>query len=290
MEIKKYIDLEFEKMLDSLDRLIRIPSIGGGAEGDAPFGKAALKALEEVLNIAASMGFSVRNFENRVGIIDLFAGTEPAIGILCHADVVPAGGNWIHDPYRATLDGENIYGRGAIDDKGPLISVLYAMKYLKEHCPRTKHNVRLIVGTDEERGSQDLAYYREREKLPPIVFTPDANYPVINTEKGRAVVSFGKQIVSSFSNKKILSASGGAAVNAVPERASAVVSGFTMEDFRRAEADSPSGIRYDFTMREDGISEISACGKSAHASLPETGANAVTGLISFLSHLDPAWG
>ena len=91
MEIKRYIDLEFENMLASLDRLIRIPSVGGEPEAEAPFGKAPLLALEEVLNIASEMGFYVQNYENRVGIIDFNKQDFPAIGILCHTDVVPAG-------------------------------------------------------------------------------------------------------------------------------------------------------------------------------------------------------
>ena len=289
MEIKRYIDLEFENMLASLDRLIRIPSVGGEPEAEAPFGKAPLLALEEVLNIASEMGFYVQNYENRVGIIDFNKQDFPAIGILCHTDVVPAGNHWIHEPYRAPLDGENIYGRGTIDDKGPLISVLYAMKYLKEFYQKRLCNIRLIVGTDEERGSQDLAYYREREKLPEIVFTPDASYPVINTEKGRAVASFTKRIPSSSTQKKILSAAGGGAVNAVPDLAEAVVLGYPREELERAKAACPQEIQYHFTFQEDGTCKIIASGKSAHASLPEGGENAVTGLIFFLSILDPAW-
>ena len=287
MEIKKYIDEEFDNMLRALDRLIRIPSIGGEPGPDAPFGEAARQALEEVLHIASEMGFSVSHYKNMVGIIDFYEEGFPDIGILCHADVVPAGGNWIHDPYRATLDGDNIYGRGAIDDKGPLVSVLYAMQYLKTFG-NPAHNIRLIVGTDEERGSQDLAQYRESQKLPQIVFTPDANYPVINTEKGRAVVSFTKTFVPSAARRKILSAAGGTAVNAVPDKAEALVCGVSAEELSAA-AKSPRGIRYTYQRQDDGTFRVFAFGKSAHASLPESGRNAVTGLIAFLSYLDPAW-
>lgn len=209
MEIRDFIDREFGGMLECLDRLIRIPSVRSSAEADAPFGKETRRVLEEVLKAASEMGFAIRNYENQMGIVDLCGGLEPAIGILCHADVVPAGAGWIHSPYRATLDGDKIYGRGAIDDKGPLVSVLYAMKYLKNFCPPLRHGVRLLIGTDEECGSQDLSSYRQQEPLPPIVFTPDAGYPVINTEKGRAVASFLKTLRPSAPGKMVELASGG---------------------------------------------------------------------------------
>lgn len=289
MEIRDFIDREFGGMLECLDRLIRIPSVRSSAEADAPFGKETRRVLEEVLKAASEMGFAIRNYENQMGIVDLCGGLEPAIGILCHADVVPAGAGWIHAPYRATLDGDKIYGRGAIDDKGPLVSVLYAMKYLKDFCPPLRHGVRLLIGTDEECGSQDLSSYRQQEPLPPIVFTPDAGYPVINTEKGRAVASFLKTLRPSAPGKIVESASGGGAVNAVPDRAEALVSGFSAEELYAAAARSPAGIRYDFTPESGGRYRILAAGKSAHASAPGTGENAVTGLIALLSLIEPDW-
>lgn len=163
------------------------------------------------------------------------------------------------------------------------------MKYLKDFCPPLRHGVRLLVGTDEECGSQDLSSYRQRESLPPIIFTPDAGYPVINTEKGRAVASFLKTLRPSAPGKMVESASGGGAVNAVPDRAEALVSGFSAEELYAAAARSPSGIRYDFTPEGGGRYRILAAGKSAHASAPSTGENAVTGLIALLSLLEPDW-
>ena len=157
MNIKEYIKLNFNGMTETLDRLIRIPSVRGEAKPGAPFGEAPLAVLQEVLRIASEMGFYIRNYDNRLAVVDLYGQQDAAIGILCHADVVAAGTNWAYDPFRATRDDGKIYGRGAIDDKGPLVSALYALKYLKEQHDPLKHNVRLIVGTDEECGSEDLA-------------------------------------------------------------------------------------------------------------------------------------
>ena len=283
MDIRKYIDLHFTEMIGVLDQIIRIPSVKGVAEDGAPFGKAPLKALEKVLQIASGMGFTVRNCDNRVGEIDFYKDKEAKLGILCHADVVPAGNNWKHEPYRATVDGDSIYGRGAIDDKGPIVAVLYAMKYLLDENVALHNNVRMIVGTDEECGSEDLSYYKQHAKLPSAVFTPDASYPVINTEKGRAVGTF----TALLSGTNVISAESGAAVNAVPDKAFAVVKGVDYSKLSAIGAKCPIGITYDFTAIKDNCIQICASGKSAHASLPEGGENAITGLIAFLSYLEP---
>lgn len=287
MEICEYIASHFAEMLDALDQIIQIPSVRGNGEPDAPFGREPLRALQKVLEIADNLGFSVRNCANRVGVIDLKPDQMPALGILCHADVVPAGGNWVHEPFRATLDGDHIYGRGAIDDKGPLVCALYAMNYLKDSGIPLKNNVRLLVGTDEECGSSDIAYYMAHETLPKAVFTPDANYPVIHIEKGRAVGTFGARVSACGAGKAVLSASGGGAVNAVPEKAYATVQGCTEAELQRAATQTAcSSVDYHFTGNPDGTIQICAQGVSAHASLPEKGSNAVTGLIQLLAGLE----
>lgn len=66
------------------------------------------------------------------------------LGILSHLDVVPSGDNWTFPPFSATISDNKIYGRGAIDDKGPTIACLYAMKYVMDNF-KVKKRVRLIL-------------------------------------------------------------------------------------------------------------------------------------------------
>lgn len=168
MSFDTFLNNEINNMINSLDRLVSIPSVGTEAVNDAPFGQEALKALEEVAAIASKLGLHASIYHNRVAVIDLYDSPFPSVGILAHADVVPAGNGWVHPPFRATLEEETIYGRGVIDNKGPVISVLYAMMYIKNNH-KLKNNIRLIVGSDEEKGSSDLSYYLSREKLPEYV-------------------------------------------------------------------------------------------------------------------------
>ena len=112
------------------------------------------------------------------------------MGILSHLDGVPVGDGWSYPPFDCTVDGDNIYGRGAIDDKGPSVAVLYAVKCIKELGIPIKKNFRVIFGGNEEQGCTDLEYYEKLEPFPPMVFTPDGTFPVLNCEKGMMHLCF----------------------------------------------------------------------------------------------------
>ena len=183
-EIYNYIDANLAKMTGTLSELVAIPSVRGKAVPGKPYGEECARVLEKMLSIASSFGFKTENHKNRVGTIDLYPEGEPTLGILCHLDVVPAGSGWRTPPFSMFMSGGKLYGRGTMDDKGPAVCVLYAMKAIKDCGINLSQNVRFIVGTDEENGSSDLAWYKKQAKLPPRVFTPDGSYPVINIEKG----------------------------------------------------------------------------------------------------------
>ena len=282
-EIYNYVDANLTKMIGTLSELVAIPSVKGKAVPGKPYGEECAKVLDKMLNIASSFGFRTENHKNRVGTIDFYPDGEPSLGILCHLDVVPAGDGWKTPPFSMFMSGGKLYGRGTMDDKGPAVCVLYAMKAIKDCGIKLSKNVRFIVGTDEENGSSDLAWYKKQAKLPPNVFTPDGSYPVINIEKGmiRGEIS-AKCAVGG--TKSVISATGGTVINAVPESASATVVGFS--DIELTLAAKNAGIGQLVTFKKDGDKTvITVKGKSAHASTPAEGINAVTGLCSMLGRL-----
>ena len=282
LKIGKFILDHTGDMITTLASLVRIPSVKGEAEDGCPFGREPARALEKFLEIAKDMGFTVKNHDNYVGTIDYYPEGEPTLGILCHLDVVPVGEGWATPPFELTLNGGYLYGRGAIDDKGPAVSVLYAMYALKKSGVRLSENVRFIVGTDEENGSGDLAYYRKKEALPPRLFTPDGSYPIINIEKGMIRGEFSLPIVSS-GDKAALSISGGDVVNAVPGTCTATLRGISENEIARAA--KVSGVKFELSEKDDVLTVVCR-GKSAHASQPQGGSNAVTAMISMISSLE----
>ena len=286
MQIKcrQFIETHFSEMIRDLSMLVSVKSVKGEAQEGMPFGEGPAKALDMMLALARKYGFHTENHEGYVGTIDLNPELPTTLGILCHLDVVPEGTGWSTPPYSLMMKNGKIYGRGVIDNKGPAIAVLYAMRAIRECKIPITQNVRFIVGTDEENGSSDLAYYKAKEALPPRVFTPDAEYPLINIEKGMMRGAFQTNAGYAVGNRSILSAWGGTVINAVPELAHAIVRGFAPNDLRSA-TNNFKDISFEFKQEGENI-KITAKGKGAHASTPDRGVNAITGLCAYLASLE----
>ena len=256
-EIRKYLEAHKQEMIDLLAELVAIPSIQGKAEEGAPFGREPARALEVMLKKCEEAGFKVDNVENYAGSADI--NDLPAeLAVLAHLDVVPVGSGWTTDPFvlRYEPDTDKLVGRGAIDDKGPAVAAFFAARAVKELGLPLKKGIRLIFGTNEENGSADLAYYRKKRELPPMVFTPDGDYPLINAEKGMLRVYFS----SDFDDEEILEIQAGTVINAVPQ-------------FCTVTMDSDEGEPVEAVYE----------GVSAHASTPEKGENAITQFLDSYS-------
>lgn len=279
--ICQYIDEHRNDMITDLRILAEIPSVMGEAEEGAPFGKEPARALNTALELCEKYGLHTRNIDNYVGTADFFADTDNYLGILCHMDVVPEGSGWTFPPFAITEKDGRLYGRGAIDDKGPAVAALYALRAIKELGIPLDKNVRLILGTNEENGSDDLEYYTKKEQLPPLLVTPDGSYPVINIEKGMLRMSLQARLAPPAEGMIIKSIISDGAVNAVPFTASADILNITEEMFRSA----AEGLNVDIAA--DGT-RFTVNGKGAHASTPESGRNALTALFTIISRLDKA--
>lgn len=110
-----------------------------------------------------------------------------------HLDVVAPGEGWtVTQPYSPKWWDGMLFGGGVEDDKGPVIASLLAMKAVKDLGVPLKANCRMIMGTNEESGSGDIAWYFARNPYAPATFSPDAGFPVINTEKGGFKPTFSK--------------------------------------------------------------------------------------------------
>lgn len=274
-----YIDSLKPQMVETLRELIAVPSVRGESAPDAPFGENPKKCLEKALKICEDLGFKTSNCDNYVGTAGFTEG-EPSLGILAHLDVVPAGDGWVHEPFGAAVEDGRIFGRGAMDDKGPCVAVMYAMKALLDLKIPLKNGFELIMGTDEECGSGDLAYYRSHAKMPKWLFTPDADYPIINIEKGHVHAHFS----ACCNGGGIVELHGGHVVNAVPATAYAVLRGVSAEDIKTAIEKAGCTVRFTLETVAEGI-KITAEGESAHASTPQYGDNALTALIKLISLL-----
>ena len=76
------------------------------------------------------------------------------------------------------MAGDRLYGRGVIDDKGPAIASIFAMKELLASDQPLSKRIRIIFGQTEENGEwTDMESYGQQEELPSYGFTPDGDFP-----------------------------------------------------------------------------------------------------------------
>ena len=260
-----------------------------GKEEGAPFGKGIKQALDHTLLKCEQFGMKIKNVDGYAGHAEIGEGQD-LIGILCHVDVVPEGDGWSAPPYSAEIRDGKIFARGAIDDKGPTMAAIYAMKIIKDLDIPLSKRVRLILGTDEESHWRGVNYYFEREEMPTMGFAPDADFPIIIAEKGIVNVSIHQNVEEYINPKEdfitLESFSAGKRSNMVPDQAKAVLGGIkdelevlknSYEDFL---AEYPHGGSVHI---ENDELVLTLSGISAHGMEPHKGINAGLELIHFLS-------
>jgi succinyl-diaminopimelate desuccinylase len=274
--ITKYRD----EMLGHISDLIAIPSVESSQQDGMPFGKEVDDALRYALNLAASFGFTTCNLDGYAGYAEWGEGSE-TLGILVHVDIVPEGSGWIRDPFHAVLEDGWLYGRGAADNKGPAISVLYALRILKEAGIKTRRKIRIIFGTNEETGWKDMAYYLESEPAPDIAFTPDGDFPAVYAEKGIYSFELIKQIPG---DSPVIGIKGGTSVNSVADNC--VVQLAYTDEVNDIIENPAEPSRYTVDRKQD-HAVLTYRGISAHASVPELGENAICRALSDLKTLLP---
>ena len=285
-KIDRFIDAHQNEMLEDLAALCAIDSTKKSYRAGKPYGQGCFEVLREALHLGESYGFSINNYDNYVGTIDL-NDKERQLEILAHLDVVPGGEGWtVTEPFQPVVKDGRIYGRGTADDKGPAVAALYAMRAVRELGIPLKKNVRLVLGTDEECGSTDIEHYYSVEEEAPMTFSPDASFPVINIEKGHFHGQFSAAFEKSGALPRLVSFESGVKSNVVPGKAYALFEGLEGDDVEELvnRAGQELGLRFVMSA-EDGLLKIEAEGESGHASTPWKGKNALTGLLALTEKL-----
>ena len=265
----------WDDILKDLETLVAIPSVAVPTEGPHPFGDPCAKALDTAVELARGYGLTAKNVDYYAAHAEYGEGEGNAV-VMAHLDVVPAGEGWATDPFTMVLDDNHSYGRGVSDNKGAAVVALHCLRALKDAGVKGNRKLRVIFGSAEEIGMQDMKHYFSKEQLPDMGFTPDAEYGVCHCEKGG--LNFR---VTGESGPVVISLSAGTVVNAVPYKALCQIR-CTPEE-RAALEEKAQGQKASFTITatEDGAS-IVAVGKAAHAASPQEGVNAVSYLVELL--------
>lgn len=290
--IEKYIENHKNEIIQKTQELIQIPSVISPSNNPQhPFGEPIHDALEYMLKLGEHLGFRTKNVDGYCGYIEFGEGTD-LIGIIGHLDVVPEGKDWKYPPFSATIADNKIYGRGAIDDKGPVMSSLYAMKAVMETCQVHKR-VRLILGLNEENDWKCIDYYKAHEESPTIGFSPDADFPCIHSEKA-ILTGYLKMDYSAFLDQDIVIKEidpYGNAINVVPKICSVTLKinsqKIIMSDFIQnlKTIIAETNFEIDIYKIDEEEIKLTSHGIPSHAAHPDLGINAISRLIITLSKI-----
>lgn len=285
---------------ETLRELVEIPTYRkeGVEQHDNP---EFIKIAAKIKSLAESFGLKFRNIDNRVYEISLDGSGDEVVGIHAHADLVPVTPeNWVLkdgtrlDPFKITLIGDRMYGRGTEDDKNGIVVTLYAMKVIKEEKLPLVRNFKLLVDTTEETTGDAIPYYFERNPTPNYNLALDGGYPVVIAEKGYGTVmaNFAKR-KGEGKGAEIVALTGGMATNQIPSASVATL--LTDKPAELAASLQKAGSEY--AKRNGGNFEVSAkvdgkdvkltvTGVSAHSSEPESGVNPVARMLDFINSVD----
>lgn len=291
-----------ENLVNDTAEILKYETVSGGKTDaeKAKFHKEINRCLEFLKTLAEKNGLVYLDLDGIVSVIEQPAETdEKGLGIPLHIDVVPVTGGWKYPPFSGTVAEDIIWGRGAQDDKGPLVACIYAIIALKKLGVKFLRPIHIVMGRGEEVGEwSDVQYFLKKQPAPAFSFTPDAMFPIINGEKGimNLKVNATWETQKTSEDAAFFSLNGGTRANVVPDIAELR---FTSNNEDAAVAALKKDLE-EFAQKNPGVSfsqpkVCKACetcpdcikfifhGKSAHGSIPQEGHNAVLDALNFLS-------
>ncbi len=269
---QKWLEENEQSLISDTQAMLRIGSVQSDPLPNAPFGKENRDALDFALHLGSEWGMETKDVEGFAGHAE-FGKSIQMVMALGHLDVVPVGEGWKHDPFGAEIDGEYLYARGAIDDKGPTMAAFYAARALKETGAELPARIRIVFGCNEESGFKCVERYFQTEESPTLGFAPDAGWPCIFAEKG--IADFLIEAKLPKGEVSLISIEGGARPNIVPDKAEAVY------EITNGYLNIVKEIVADYWDKNlvcewnGNVLKVNAKGKAAHGSMPFLGDNAI---------------
>lgn len=279
---EEWIAAHREEFIAELQGIARIPSVSRAdlAQPGAPFGPDCRKVLDYALERGRYYGFDTADHDGYAGSIT-WGDYDHSIGVIAHLDVVPVGDGWVYPTFGATYLPEHdvLIGRGVDDNKSAFVGGLFAMRMLRKFGVPMRHGVRLICGTSEETGMQDMAALRQMgHRFPETSLVPDAGFPVNYAQKGMV-----DGAITTPCEGNLLQLDAGSVRNVIPDEAACVIA-VDVEAVRAAMGNvDPADVALVEISAVEGGTRIVAKGKSGHAAFPAGGDNAIGRLARVLT-------
>ena len=292
----RYDAVESKQLGPLLSEVLRFPTVQGNTGAQA-------RQKAWLMKTAGQLGLAARD-AGPVTEIELPGPPgAPVLGLVVHGDVQPVEEDaWSFPPFAGLIENGYARGRGAADDKGPLVQALLAMKTLKEAAGPRSLTIRLLVGSDEESDNKDLAEYLAAHQPPDYSLVLDSNFPVVVGEK-----AWNALVLTTWMGEReprepgarpytIIALDAGVAPSIVPDRAQIILRwlgaapGWEPFAERLRAARLPDGIRLAVQPEGRDLVVITQ-GRAAHSGVNlEGGRNALVALAAVMQDYVPASG
>ncbi len=189
-----------EACIDFLQRLIQTPSMPGEEE--------ALARL--VLQEMQQLGYDEAHIDDAGNVIGKIAGkrSQPALMFATHLDHVDVGRaeDWPYPPFRGTIADGRIWGRGAVDIKGPLAAQVYGVAQMLKEGQRPETDVYVVATVQEEIGGVGARHLMTYFRPPFVVVGEPSRNELRHGHRGR--IEFvahikGKSVHASIPEKGV---------------------------------------------------------------------------------------
>lgn len=265
-----------EKILNNWMELIRIPSVKGEAQPNAPYGAECARALKTAARQMEAVGAQVKIHEEGGYALAAVGCGEKTIGLFGHSDVVPVGDDWqFTQPFDPVIQNGMLIGRGASDNKSGVMASQCILAMIRQLQIPVKSRVQAFVGSNEESGMGDMEAFVKNEAMPTLSLVPDSQFPCGMGEKG--ILRMWARCCRPL--EAVREVKGGNAFNIVLDRVDAVVA---YSEALEKELARKCGDGCSFRVEADGI-HITAEGVAKHAAYPDGGVNAVWVMAKLLA-------
>ncbi len=251
-------------MVETMSEMIGIRAVSPASGGAGESRRADF--LEQTLK---SWGLEVKRYDYkddtstmRSNLVSKLGERDRTLWIVVHMDTVAEGdlALWTHDPFKAHVDGDRIFGRGTNDNGEALIGAMFALKALSSSRAKMKYNYGLVIVADEELGSK----FGIQKLIEEGIFSKNDMFlvPDSNTKEGNEIEVAEKSILwmkITVHGEQVHASTPEKGVNAGMHAARLMVA---LDEFlhrkynAKSEAFEPPGSTFEMTKHEKNVDSI----------------------------------
>jgi len=155
------------RFIEELKRFINFPSVSAQPKHASDLRRCAASLADHLSRIGLHNARMIATGHHPLVYADWLQNARgPTLLIYGHYDVQPPEplNEWHSPPFSATVRGNNLYGRGASDDKGQMFAHVKSLEAYLRTCAALPVNVKCIFEGEEEIGSPNLHSFIERNR------------------------------------------------------------------------------------------------------------------------------